>query len=303
MHATKRLVLSIIALAMFVLPVLPTSGAAAQTTAPSRESITLSPTSKKYLVDAGKSVSGELTVVNDGAVGYDFIIYARPYSIVGNDYTNPSFTKVNQYADLYGWVQFPQTRYHIDAGATLKLPYTINVPQGAGPGGHYGVIFAETQPSEGADEANAVIRKKRVGSILYVTVNGQYRDEGTAISTDIPFWQFQPPLHTTTTVKNTGNTDFADTTRLTVRDIFGNKKYEAIKDYQVLPETTRVIALDWDKAPWFGFYKVEVGQKFLDTSTTSEGYVLMMPRYMPIALLVIIIIGVIFYARSRRRKQ
>jgi hypothetical protein len=241
--------------------------------------------------------------VNDGEVPYKFVVYARPYSIIDNAYDNPDFTKVTKYSDLYAWIQFPKTTHYIEAGATLEIDYKVTVPKGASPGGHYGVVFAETQPDETSDGGNAVIRKKRVGTIGYVTVNGQYKNAGEALPGSIDFWQLQPPLSATVVAKNTGNTDFASTTKLTVSDVFGNKKYEAIKDYQVLPETTRTIPLQWTNSPWFGFFKVVAEQKILGKTDTVQGYVLIMPRYMPIALIIIIIVGVLFYAWRRKHKR
>ncbi len=266
------------------------------------ESITMSPTSRKYSIDAGKAIEDKLTIVNDGKTDYDFLIYARPYSIQNNDYSNPNFTETPANADLYAWVQFPQTKFHAKAGETIEVKYSVRVPAGAKPGGHYGVIFAETQPDD-SQSGNSVVRKKRVGTIVYATVNGEYRNAGEIVGGSIPFWQVQPPLHTTVVAKNTGNTDFADETRLTVKDVFGNTKYDAVKSYQVLPDTTRTISLDWDKASWFGFYKVETQQKFLDQSVKNEGYVLLMPRYMPIALLVVLIIGGLYAYRGRRKSK
>lgn len=267
-----------------------------------RESITMSPTSKKYKVDAGGVITDKLTIINDGTLAYDFLVYARPYSIVNNDYTSPNFTSSAKNADLYGWVQFPKTKFHLEAGASVDVQYSIHVPTGVAPGGHYGVLFAETQPVAGASSGNAVIRKKRVGSIMYATVNGTYRNSGDALGSSIPFWQVQPPLSGSLSVKNTGNTDFADTVHMTVTDLFGGVKYDATKEYQVLPDTSRTIPVLWEQAPWFGLYKVSLEQKFLDKSSKAEGYVLMMPRYVPIAIIVILIIGGI-YAWARRRKK
>lgn len=275
----------------------------AQTTATQNESITMSPTSRKYTVDAGKTVEDKLTIVNDGTTDYDFLVYARPYSIQDNNYSNPNFTLTPTNADLYGWVRFPQTKFHVKAGETIEVKYSVNVPASAAPGGHYGVIFAETQPDDTQASGNSVVRKKRVGALMYTTVNGEYKNAGEAVGSSIPFWQVQPPLHTTVAAKNTGNTDFADETRLTVKDVFGNTKYDAVKTYQVLPDTTRTISLDWDKASWFGFYKVETQQKFLDQSVKNEGYVLLMPRYMPIVLLVVLIIGGLYAYRGRRKSK
>ena len=278
------------------------SPALAQSSA-QNESITMSPTSRKYAIDAGKTVEDKLTIVNDGNTAYDFLVYSRPYSIENNDYQSPNFTKTPANADLYGWIQFPQTKFHAKAGETIEVKYSVRVPVGAKPGGHYGVIFAETQPSSNETSGNSVVRKKRVGAIMYATVNGEYKNAGEVVGSSISFWQVQPPLHTTVAVKNTGNTDFANETRLTVKDIFGNTKYDAVKSYQVLPDTTRTINLDWDKASWFGFYKVETQQKFLDQAVKNEGYVLLMPRYMPIALLAVLIIGGLYAYRGRRKSK
>ena len=267
------------------------------------ESITMSPTSRKYTIDAGKMIEDKLTIVNDGKMDYDFLVYARPYSIVDNNYQNPNFTRTPINADVYAWVQFPKTKFHAKAGETVEIPYSIRVPAGAAPGGHYGVIFAETQPDVSQSGGNSVVRKKRVGAIMYTTVNGKYRNTGETAGSSMPFWQLQPPLHATMAAKNTGNTDFADETRLTVRDVFGNVKYDVVKTYQVLPDTTRTINLDWDQSPWFGLFKVETQQKFLDQTVKNEGYVLMMPRYMPIALLAILVIGGLYAYLGRRTSK
>lgn len=264
------------------------------------ESITMSPVAQYYHVNAGESKSDVLTVINDGKKAYDFIVYARPYS-VNNEKYEPNFTKTPTNADVYSWVQFPQTKYHLEPGKSVKVNYTMTVPAQAAPGGHYGVIFVETQPAITAT-ANSVIRKKRVGSIIYATVNGQYKNAGEALGAEIPFWQVQPPLHTSVNVKNTGNADFITETHMVVKDVLGNVKYEATKEYPVLPQTTRKIAMDWTGASWFGLYKVDLAQKVLGKTTSSSGYVLMMPRYLPIALLVVILIGGI-YAWYRHKKQ
>lgn len=264
------------------------------------ESITLSPVSQRYSLNAGESKTDVLTVINDGKTAYDFIVYARPYS-VNNDKYEPNFTKTPTNADVYGWVQFPETKYHLEPGKSVKINYTMTVPAQAAPGGHYGVIFVETQPATTAT-ANSVIRKKRVGSIIYATVNGQYKNEGEALAAEIPFWQVQPPLHSSVSVKNTGNADFMTETKMAVKDILGNVKYETTKEYPVLPQTTRNISMDWTGASWFGLYKVDLAQKVLGKTTASSGYVLMMPRYLPIALLVVILIGGI-YAWYRHKKQ
>lgn len=265
-----------------------------------QESITLSPVGRDFKVDAGTQVKDELTIINDGKLPYDFIVYSRPYSVSGEDYKS-DYTKVRPNTDVYQWVRFEKTKYSIKPNETIKVPYTVAVPSGAAPGGHYGVIFAETQPSAEA-QGNAVVRKKRVGMIVYMTVNGTYINKGELLDVNVPFWQVQAPMSASLRVENTGNSDFKDSIRYTVRDLFGNVKYDAVKQYPVLPQTTRKIDLAWSQSPWFGLFKVEIAQKILDKEKTTHSYVLMMPRFIPILLFVLLIVGG-GYALYRRRKK
>lgn len=263
------------------------------------ESITLSPVSRDYKIDAGKEVSDELTIINDGKVPYDFIVYGRPYSVQNEQY-DPDFTKIKSNTDVYQWIRLPQTKYHLEPSKTVKVPYSIAVPSNATPGGHYGVIFAETQPTVEAS-GTSVVRKKRVGTIIYANVNGIYSNKGEFLDASLPFWQVQPPMSASLRVQNTGTSDFKDTIRYTVKDILGNTKYDASKQYPVLPQTIRKVNLAWDDAPWFGLFRVEITQGFLGKQKITSGYVLMMPRFIPITLLVLAIIGG-GYALYRRRK-
>lgn len=282
---------------MFVFGLSLTTTAAAAGEAEPRESITLSPVNKRYQFDAGSTHRDEMTIVNDGEVAYDFILYARPYSVQNSSYTSPDFTATIANADAYQWVQFDQARYHIEPNQTVKAPYTVRIPKDAAPGGHYGVLFAETQPS---GKVESVARKKRVGMILYATVNGQYIMSGKTLDSSIPFLQFRAPLTVNTTIQNDGNSDFVVNTELKVSDLFGGRKYSATKDYPVLPKTKRQIVLNWDNAPWFGLYKVDVKTSFLDQKHSDSSYVLIAPRWLLIVLALTIAGGVLYVVLRRR---
>lgn len=287
----------LIAALMFVFAITPLARAADSTP---RESITLSPIKQRYALDAGSTKTDELTVVNDGETGYDFIVYARPYSVHNETYDNPDFTAQTPTTDVYKWVQVSQAKYHVNAGQTVKVPYTIRVPQNAAPGGHYSVLFAETQPTD-TSGGNSVVRKKRVGMIIYATINGQFQMGGHSLGTSIPFLQFHAPLTASSRVKNTGNSDFVVSSTYRITDLFGGEKYRVDKDYVVLPQTTRLMTFAWDDAPWFGLFKAELKMSFLDQNSTTTKFVLLVPRWLLIVLAVTAAGGVI-YALLRRKR-
>lgn len=263
-----------------------------------RESITLSPTNRIYKMDAGSSRTDKLTIVNDGLVDYTFTVYVAPYSVSGDDY-DADFSTIRTNTDIETWVRFEKTSYFAKSGETVTVPYTFTVPANATPGGHYGVIFAETQPT-GKLDATGVERKKRVGAIIYATVNGEYKMGGKVLILDVPSFQFTSPLKGSATVENSGNADFTTKTSLFVTDLFGNKKYQSEKSYQLLPQTSRKMSLEWPNSPGFGLFKVTAGVQFLDTTETKSSYVLIAPVWSYLVL-VIAVLGTVIYFVQRRR--
>lgn len=275
-------------LAILALLVVPTTPAAAAT---DDETITLSPTAKRYSVDPGQTISDSITVTNTGGKAFSFITYARPYFVSGEDYI-PVFDVINKQTDAYRWVTFEGATYSAAPTQAVKIPFTLTVPKNASSGGHYGVIFAETQPESSSQAKNSVFRKKRVGALLYVTVKGNNVTKGSLESTSISPLQTQPPLTTQSKVKNSGNVDFVDTAKIEVRDIFGQLKYTYERQVTVLPATTRNVTFEWNDASTFGLYNVSVNHKFLDKNETKTGLVVMFPIWAIIVLLAIILLAV-----------
>lgn len=256
------------------------------------EQIGISPASQSFQIDAGSSMQGSMKVINEGQIGYDFIVYARPYSVNDEQY-DPNFTIPKPNADAYKWIQFEKTSFHINPGQIIQVNYTINVPAGATPGGHYGVLFAETK--EKPLGTTGVTRTKRVGDLMYVTVNGKYTTSGYFKDFVLPFWQHSGPFISDARVVNTGNVELTAKASTVVQDVFGRTKFTNTGNATVLPGTTRLIEMKWDKAPKFGFFKVYQSVTLLGHRYAHSGYVLIAPVWFPV-LLVIILVGGAGYA-------
>jgi hypothetical protein len=297
LRAQLGLLVGLFAFSSAPLPVL----AAESTSQPQTESILLSPTNKRYELVAGSTKSDSFKITNDGKSEYTFVVYARPYSVNNEDYT-ADFDSSFKNADAYKWVQFEQPSYQIKPGQTIDVAYTIRVPANATPGGHYGVLFAETQPQESTTEGTAILRKKRVGAILYATVKGDVTTSGSFVGPDVPLLQFSSPLTIAQRVKNSGNTEFEVSHSVVVSDVFGGVKYRTDKRQFVLPDTTRRLVNDWASPSWIGLYKVEQQADFLDTKKSSVNYVLIVPVWVYL-MLGLLIGGRVLYAVARRKRS
>lgn len=264
------------------------------------ERITLSPSSTTLKLDAGTTSQGIMKVNNDGDVAYGFSVYARPYGVV-NELYEPDFTNQHANAGVYKWIQFDQTKYQVKPGETIEVKYTVRVPADAAPGGHYGVLFAETD--ERGLEGTGVARKKRVGNLLYVTVNGQYKTSGTFKEFILPFWQTHAPIVSSARVENNGNVDFNTKVNTTATDLFGRTKFTYTGNPIVLPDTTRLIEMKWESAPNFGIFKVGQSVSFLDEKHENSGYVLIAPRWAPVVLILILLAGAAYAVLQRRNNR
>ena len=250
------------------------------------ESITLSPPEKHYDVKAGESKTDELTVINYGDISYDFTVYTAPYSVKDNAYT-PDFTTQTDNGDAYRWIRFSQTRWHAEPKQTVKVPFTLTASKGAVAGGHYGVVFVETQP---APDSQGVARKKRLAMIVYANVDGPTTTAGRVASISSPWFQTIPPLRSDVAVENTGKTDFNTKTKYVVKDLFGNVKYQNEKENVVLPGTTRQIENTWDRPAWVGVYSAHTEVTVLGKTTVKDSYVVMAPKWLVFVVILAVLV-------------
>lgn len=274
--------LVILAVAFFGIITAPNS-AHAQEASVDTASIALTPVIQKSVVKAGSTTSNKIKVINNGTTTYTFTVYSRPFSVKNEQY-DPQFEIATGNSDIYQWITFAQSSYTLNPGERVEVPYTIYTPVNAAPGGHYGVIFAETVAE--TDSNDSVQRKKRIGSIVASTVEGDVTRQGKLLDSSSAFWQTTPPLTATNRIQNTGNTDFSATVLTSVKDLFGSEKHRETKDYVIYPGTVRKVVFSWSQSPWFGIFKLEQKVTILEKTESSTKYVLVVPRWLLVVLII-----------------
>lgn len=263
----------------------------------SREEMTIAPTDKHYSVNPGETITDNFTILNSGDVPYDFTTYAAPYSVSDTVYNADSTTQGNR-SDAFRWIQFDKTSFHAEVRESVKVPFTIRVSPFATPGGHYGIIFAEQKLATKA-EGTGVTRTIRMGMVIYVNVKGNAKTEGSLGKSSIAWYQPSAPITGEILVNNTGETDFQAKASFVVSDLFGNVKYtQKFNELYVLPGSPRLISFNWDKSPWLGIFKVQMGVSFLDTTKVTESYVFVLPRWLLFVGGIVILLGAIRAVRA-----
>lgn len=292
---SHRLLLGLVTALVFVAGIGVPVGAAEDV----REGMTISPTERRYNVKPGDTITDSFQILNDGQTAYDFTVYGAPYGVTDKTY-DTVYDESKPRSDAYRWAQFSKSNWHAESRETITVPFTLRISENASPGGHYGIIFAETQP---AQSDSGITRKKRLGMVLYVTVSGDVKTEGEATGLTINSYQPVAPLRASASIKNAGNVDFQATSVFEVSDVFGGVKYRTAGTHTIFPSTTRDIEFTWNKSPWFGLYKVHAEVTVLGKRTVRDSFVVVAPNWLLFTALIVVLIGGINAIRRRQSKQ
>jgi len=211
--------------------------------------IKIQPSIIEEKVDPGRIITGVLRVTNmtDGAQTYTVI--KRNVSSVGED-GKPVFSKQEDETglELASWITVSESTVTVGPNEQKEVPYTINVPANAPPGGHFGAIFFVVEAGRPSEIGASV--GFEVGSIINLQVSGD-------IVEDVQIREFsagkllygKPDVLFTTRVENRGNILARPRGTLEIKNMFGKKVATLRVNDQaggVVPNSERSFEVQWE---------------------------------------------------------
>lgn len=132
--------------------------------------ITLTPPRLELAGDPGEAINSSFKVTNDSNSNVTY--YTQVENFEAQDETgSPSFVTTRE--GLATWVNVDET-ITIKAGEQKTVPFSINVPRNAEPGGYFASIFVRTTPPP--RNGGEVSIGARLGTLLLVRVNGEIQE-------------------------------------------------------------------------------------------------------------------------------
>lgn len=263
----------------------------------------VSPAKTRLSLEPGASYVASMTVMNAGAIPFHYTTDVTPYSVTDDKYTPNYNDKVN-YAQIADWITFDKATEEgtIDPGKEVEVAFTINVPKDAPAGGQYAAIMAQTDAGN-AEDAN-IKTINRVGMILYASVAGDTREEGSIKSNSLPFLVFNPPVSTGVLVENTGNVEATATTHLRIWKLFDKETVynndDNVSSLDVIPGTSRFNTLTWNEAPKIGIFWAEQTVDYLGKTSVNHKFIIICPIWLLIIIFALLFF-IIFWLFSRAR--
>jgi len=279
------------------------------------EGLTISPPVNEVSLDKGDKSEQTIKLINptkDTVEVYPKVMDFRAKGESGEPDFYQATDEMSKFA-LSKWVTFSKDKVVIAPDKFVHFKYTINVPQGAEPGGHYGVMFFASEPPETRKDITNVSLASMIGSLVLVKVPGAIIEKGLLESFSAnKFLYLNNNVNFTTRVSNLGNVHFKPKGNITIKNIFGKDTQTLTVNESggnILPDSIRKFTNEWKSDKFlFGIYKANLGIVYGESGKTLIGTstFLIIPWWLLIliiSLLILIITLLVIFIRKIKRKR
>jgi hypothetical protein len=299
--------------------------------APVSQGITVSPPTYELSANPGDVLSNSIRVTNDSTTPVTLSVSAQDFKVDGTE----GSVKVDDEpapAGFAKWFSFGTPQIQLAPKASALVPFSINVPKGAEPGGHFATVLFNPVVASNSDSTGANVIQ-RVGSLILMKVSGSVNESGSIKSFNTKSfkgsWQTvtgsdgktkihiasaedlgqesrksyfdHGPVAFDLLYKNSGNVHFKPAGTVTIYNIFGQKVDQlALDPRNVFPGGERRVTVIWpQKSLWGGYYRAQVAAVYGSQNKilTAETVFWAFPAWVLIAVLITLIILILLHRR------
>ena len=210
--------------------------------------ITVSPPLIEIDANRGDVINQVLKVRNEEAVPVTYYLSAERF-VASGEQGEPQF--VGEDVGLATWIKFNVDSIVVPAGQTIEVPFSINVPNYAGPGGQYAAIFLSTLPPSAAKGGSQVTIASKIGTLVLVKIAGEIKESAQVAEFSAGSGSYLAlPANFKIRVENNGNIHVKPMGTILIKNAFGSVAGEVkVNDNggNVLPEQTRKFESAWVK--------------------------------------------------------
>lgn len=217
------------------------------------DAVTVSPPILEIEGARGQVINQSLKLRNESADMVTYYLTTQKFTASGEGGAPQFIEGEVQEVDLASWIRFQYDSVNIPGGQTIEIPFSIVIPQFAGPGGHYAAIFLSTLPPDTKASTSQVSVASRIGTLVLVKIAGEVKESAElAEFTSVNGTYASLPADFAVRVKNNGNIHIKPTGSIVIKNLFGSVAGNISvndKGGNVLPESIRKYDASWVKNP------------------------------------------------------
>jgi len=219
-------------------------------------------------VEPGQKQSGVVKVYNE--TEQDLYLLASIESFKARDEDGqPEYIAPEQKDIFLKWFILAQDDVTLKPSQAIIIPFIVDVPKDATPGGYYAVIFWKDQRGP-SDKNNAINISSKVGTLILLKVKGALNEQGELTDFKTQPEQkyfFKLPISFLVRFQNNGNIHLKPSGEIKLRNLwFGQQNILEVNEAQrnVLPSSARKFEIYWGQTfsgGWFNQFWSNLDQE------------------------------------------
>ena len=274
---------------------------------------TVTPMTQSFNLEPGKTYEGSITIANPAAAteNFEYEVNLAPYGVSGTDYKADFMTDANR-TQLAKWVTVENPKGSLAPNETVKIKFTIKVPENVPAGGQYAALMVGSANNNKGKGNVSVSNVYEMASLLYAEVAGETVRGGEILDNNVPDFVTQLPIRATASFKNEGNVHETAKISLIVKDnITGSQIYPSPEESgavneTIMPETTRDFVREIDGISPLGVYSITQTIEYMGQTSSEHHIVIVCPIWfmaLAAATIIAFIVVIVKMALKHRRKK
>ena len=259
----------------------------AASTPPKESGLLITPLRQFLSADAGSTLESTFSIANLTDKPLEVSLSVQQFSVTDYVYNYRFEAPTND------WVRLSQSALTLQPNQTEKVPYSINVPSGSAPGGHYYTLFASANLA-----SQGVASTIQAADLIYFTVNGKLTTVSHLQGSSIPLLVFGRTIPFTLNAVDTGNSHLFVYVSGELHGLFVPDPRTSAA-HLLLPGAVRRLESNIQSPILPGVYKAVYGYK------TDAGWVIQQSRYIiyiPPWFIGFVLAAILLFARFRRKR-
>ncbi|NCT01905.1 DUF916 domain-containing protein [Candidatus Parcubacteria bacterium] len=217
-------------------------------------SLTVSPTLYDMTANPGQEIQTMVRIINPNP--YEITVYAdvvnfAPQGEAGQGKFVPIMNEESKGQTIAEWIKVQSDQVTILAEKTMELPFTINVPENAAPGGHFAALLIGTKPPREEADVSQVTTAQIVTSLFFLRVTGEVIEQGDIRSfTTTETFLEKPEATFELRFENKGNVHILPQGEIKILNMWGQERgmipiNQSTMFGNVLPGSIRQYSFTW----------------------------------------------------------
>lgn len=264
--------------------------------------LSVSPISFELSANPGDTLERTFRIVNGTDSELTLTTTPKNFTAEGEE-GGVNLTEEETSFSLASWISVNPSEAVLPARGSQTFAFTVDVPENAEPGGHFGSVIVKTNPI--AIDATGAAVSQEAGPLILVSVAGDISEAARIVEFKAQknFWE-SGPVVLETRVENLGNVHFKPSGVITIKNMFGNEVTKInLEERNVLPDTIRKLSNEWNPGFAVGRYTADLSIVFGPNQevTTASTTFTVFPYKIIIPALLGLILLLFFAVRFRKR--